>query len=126
RRVEDERSPRCRRDDRGRSERSPAVERPIHTREFGLPLYDAAMPRRHRRLVALLAVLITTVLLGSCGGNEAGKSGAPPLPGGSELLADSAKAMRGVTSTRVSINVDGDLPGVPIKSAEGQLTNEGL
>lgn len=83
------------------------------------------MPRRHLRLLVLLAVLITA-LLTSCGGGEAGKKDVPPpLPEGPGLLAKSAEAMRTVTSTRVGIEVQGELPGVPIKSAEGQLTNEG-
>lgn len=83
------------------------------------------MPRRHLRLLALLAALLTA-LVTSCGGAEAGKKdGAPPLPDGPGLLADSAEEMRTVTSTRVGINIEGDLPGVPIKSAEGQLTKEG-
>lgn len=82
------------------------------------------MPRRHLRLFALLAALITA-LLTSCGGADAGRTEPPPLPDGPSLLADSAEAMRKVTSTRVGINVEGELPGVPIKSAEGQLTNEG-
>ncbi|HEX2300769.1 MAG TPA: LppX_LprAFG lipoprotein, partial [Pseudonocardiaceae bacterium] len=84
------------------------------------------MPRRHLRLFALLAALLTA-LLTSCGGADAGRTDPPPapLPEGPRLLADSAEAMRQVTSTRVGINVEGELPGVPIKSAEGQLTNEG-
>ncbi|MGH3795715.1 MAG: LppX_LprAFG lipoprotein [Pseudonocardiaceae bacterium] len=79
------------------------------------------MPRRHLRLLALLAALVIA-LLTSCG--QAGQN-SPPLPGGATLLADSAKAMRTVTTTRVNIDVQGDLPDLPIKSAEGQVTKDG-
>jgi lipoprotein LprG len=84
------------------------------------------MPSRHLRLLALLATLLTALLTSSCGGGPAGPGqSAPALPDGAELLADSAAAMRTVTTTRAAIDVRGDLPGVPIKSAEGQLTREG-
>lgn len=72
---------------------------------------------RHWRLclLALLAVLLT-----SCGGPDEAS-----LPAGAGLLADSAKAMRTVRSARVGIGIEGQLSGVPLKSAEGLLTNEG-
>lgn len=76
------------------------------------------MPRRRRRLFTLLAVL--TALITACGGQSSSD-----LPEGAGLLADSATAMRTVTSARVGIDVEGELPGVPIKSAQGQLTSDG-
>ena len=84
------------------------------------------MPRRHLRLFALLAALIIG-LVTSCGGSGSGGTNTPPPPDGAELLAKSADAMRGVTSVRFGIDVDGVLTiaGVQIKSATGQLTNEG-
>ena len=41
------------------------------------------------------------------------------------MLADSAKAMRTVNSTRFAFDVQGNAPGVQLRSAEGQLTREG-
>lgn len=82
------------------------------------------MPRRHSHLLALLVALFTA-LLTSCGGLTPAEN-SPPLPDGAGLLADSAAAMRTATSTRVGIDVEGELPGVPIKSAEGQLSKDGL
>jgi lipoprotein LprG len=84
------------------------------------------MPRRHLRLLALLAALITG-LVTSCGGGGGGGTNAPPQPDGAELLAKSAAAMREVTSVRFGIDVDGVLTiaGVQVKSATGQLTNKG-
>ncbi|HEY2765837.1 MAG TPA: LppX_LprAFG lipoprotein [Pseudonocardiaceae bacterium] len=81
------------------------------------------MPRRHLHLLALFAALVMA-LLTSCGGQTADQK-APPLPGGASLLGDSANAMRTVMSTRVAITVDGDLPDLPIKAAEGQITKDG-
>lgn len=78
------------------------------------------MPRRYLCLLALLTALLT-----ACGG-EGGKQDSPPtLPDGARLLADSAKAMRTVTTSRVGIDVQGELPTLPIKAAQGQLTREG-
>ena len=41
------------------------------------------------------------------------------------MLADSAKAMRTVNTTRFAFDVQGNAPGVQLRSAEGQLTREG-
>ena len=84
------------------------------------------MPRRHLRLLALLAALITGFVT-SCGGSGSGDTNTPPLPEGADLLAKSAAAMRGVTSVRFGIDVEGVLTiaGVQVKSATGQLTREG-
>lgn len=83
------------------------------------------MPRRHLRLLALLAALVAA-LVTSCGGAAEQQEAPPPtLPEGAELLAEAADAMRTVTTARVEIDVQGDLPGLPIKGARGQLTREG-
>lgn len=79
--------------------------------------YDGPM-----RLVALLAALIIA-LVTSCSGS--GGQGTASLPSGAALLADSAKAMREVTSTRFALDVTGNAPGVQLRSAKGQLTREG-
>ncbi|MGQ0777701.1 MAG: LppX_LprAFG lipoprotein [Pseudonocardiales bacterium] len=78
------------------------------------------MPRRYLCLFALLTALLT-----ACGGLGGEQDSPPTLPDGAELLADSATAMRTVTTTRVGIDVQGDLPTLPIRTAEGQLTREG-
>jgi lipoprotein LprG len=41
------------------------------------------------------------------------------------LLAESAKAMRTVNTTRFAFDVQGNAPGVQLRSAAGQLTREG-
>lgn len=94
------------------------------------------MPCPRPRLVtlraALLAALLTTALTACGTGHSVQQDAAPPspepapsLPDATGLLADSAVAMRAVSSTRVSIVVEGTLRGVPIRSAEAQLTRDG-
>jgi lipoprotein LprG len=73
------------------------------------------------RLVTLFTVLFIA-LVTSCSGSSGQKV---TLPDGAAVLADSAKAMRGVTSTRFALDVQGNTPGVQLRSAEGQLTHEG-
>ena len=81
--------------------------------------YDDGM-----RLVAPLAAVIMSLIIAlvtACGGNGLTTN----LPQGATLLADSAKAMRTVNSTRFAFDVQGNAPGVQLRSAEGQLTREG-
>ncbi|MCA1820247.1 MAG: LppX_LprAFG lipoprotein [Pseudonocardiaceae bacterium] len=76
------------------------------------------------RLAAPFAAVITSLIIAlvtACGG--AGQTGT--LPQGATLLADSAKAMRTVNTTRFAFDVQGNAPGVQLRSAEGQLTREG-
>jgi lipoprotein LprG len=76
----------------------------------------------HRSLLLVLSAALLTALLSSCGARSAESSA---LPDGARLLADSAEAMRAVTTTRISLDVEGELPGAPIKSAQAQLTRDG-
>lgn len=74
------------------------------------------------RLVTLLAALIIA-LVTSCGGS--GGQQTSTLPGGTALLADSAKAMRSVNTTHFTVAVQGNTSEVQLRSAEGELTREG-
>ncbi len=76
------------------------------------------------RLAALPAVLLMSLifaLVTSCSGSGERAT----LPDGAVLLADSAKAMGTVTSTRFTIDVQDKVPTVPLQSADGRLTREG-
>jgi lipoprotein LprG len=73
------------------------------------------------RRAALFAALTLSLIIGlvtACGTTAT-------LPQGATLLADSAKAMRTVNTTRFAFDVQGNAPGVQLRSAEGQLTREG-
>jgi lipoprotein LprG len=85
--------------------------------------YDATMPRRHLRLVALFTALVIA-LLTSCTTAQEQQEKAR-LPGGAQLLADSAKAMQAVSTTHFTVEVQGNAPEIPFQSANGQLTREG-
>ena len=72
------------------------------------------------RLFAFIAALIIALVTScSASGQKA------DLPKGATLLADSATAMRAVTSTHFAVQVEGNSPGVQLRSAEGQLTRAG-
>ncbi|MGH3873323.1 MAG: LppX_LprAFG lipoprotein [Pseudonocardiaceae bacterium] len=83
--------------------------------------YDTYMPRRQLQVLAVLAALAIT-LITSCG---TGAEQRLALPDGARLLADSATAMQTVTSTRFTLDVGGNVPGIPLRSADGRLTKEG-
>jgi lipoprotein LprG len=74
------------------------------------------------RVVVLLAALFLA-LVTSCSGS--GDQQKATLPDGTALLADAAKAMRGVTTTHFTLEVQGNTSGVQLRSADGQLTREG-
>ncbi|MGH8967877.1 MAG: LppX_LprAFG lipoprotein, partial [Actinomycetes bacterium] len=75
------------------------------------------VPRSAALMMSLIFALVT-----SCSGS--GEQTAT-LPDGAALLAGSAEAMRTVTSTRFAIDVQDNVPTVPLQSANGQLTREG-
>lgn len=91
--------------------------------------YDARMPPRRRSPILLLIALVGVVaalVLAGCSGDSEGDAPRPaPLPDGSTLLTDSAEAMRGVMTTRFSLEVAGEDTGLPVQAAEGQLDQEG-
>ncbi|MDQ4103534.1 MAG: LppX_LprAFG lipoprotein [Actinomycetota bacterium] len=77
------------------------------------------------RLVALFAALLMSLifpLVTSCTGTGELKA---TLPDGTALLADSAKAMRTVTTTHFTIDVQDKVPTVPLQSADGRLKRDG-
>lgn len=86
--------------------------------------YDASMPRRRLRLLALFAALIIA-LLTSCTVTQDIQGSKASLPAGAQLLTDSATAMRTVNSTRFAIDTQGTVPEIRLRSAGGQLTREG-
>jgi len=47
------------------------------------------------------------------------------LPDGATLLSESAESMRSVKTVHFTIKVDGELPDVPVKDADGDLTSAG-
>jgi lipoprotein LprG len=52
-------------------------------------------------------------------------SGSGDLPAADEMLPDAAAAMREVESVRFDLTVDGEIPGLDIKAADGVVTADG-
>jgi lipoprotein LprG len=75
-----------------------------------------------RLVTALLAALVLT-LISSC--STSPQQQQTGLPDGTRLLADSAAAMRTVKSVHFTIAAQGDTPGISLRYADGQLTQEG-
>jgi lipoprotein LprG len=78
------------------------------------------MPRP-RAYVALVALFIAG--LAGCTKHSSTPSG--DLPDGNTLTTQGAAAMRDVSSTHVSIQIDGNISSLPLRRAEGDLTNAG-
>jgi lipoprotein LprG len=75
------------------------------------------------RLAAALFVAFVFALITSCSSGTANNQQA--LPDGNRLLADSAAAMKAVNTTHFTISAQGDVPGVSLRYADGQLTEQG-
>jgi lipoprotein LprG len=80
-----------------------------------------------RRTVAVLAgaALAVSVLGGCTHKKEATTSSSQPLPAASDLMTQSEQAMSNLSSVHFGIDVKGTLPGLPLQSAQGDLTKEG-
>lgn len=69
--------------------------------------------------------LIGSLLLALVAGCTSSGDGGGGLPAGSQVLDSAAAGMRSVTSTHFTIKVDGELPDVTVKDAEGDLNADG-
>ena len=82
-----------------------------------------------RRLLGVMAlsVLLGTVVFGAaaCTGGNAGTGEPGSLPDASGLLRESAQAMSELNTVSFALAVDGTVPGVAIRTAEGKLTKDG-
>ncbi|KAA2246009.1 LppX_LprAFG lipoprotein [Solihabitans fulvus] len=77
-----------------------------------------------RALLGSLAV--AAALVTGCQPSASGPSGnTNSLPDGAQLLTKSAATMRTVDTAHFTIKVDGELPGISVQNAEGDLTRAG-
>lgn len=74
-----------------------------------------------RMMIALLAVVALST--GACTGDDTAQD--QPLPDAASLLRDSAEATSAITSTHVTLAVNGEIPGLSVRSVDGDLTREG-
>jgi lipoprotein LprG len=81
----------------------------------------APMRRPHAVLVAVLAAAAATAaLLAGCSSSK----NAGPLPDAATLVKESSVATRDVRSAHLELSVDGKIKGLPVKTLEGDLTNQ--
>lgn len=73
-----------------------------------------------RFLVASLALVAAVVTACSDDGGDDSS-----LPAGGELMSDAAASTAKITSAHFTLTVNGEVPGLTVQSAEGDLTREG-
>lgn len=79
-----------------------------------------------RLLVATVALLaLVAVGLSACTSDDSPPEADPSLPKGAELLKSAAAATSDITSAHFTLKVNGEVPGLSVQSAEGDLTREG-
>lgn len=77
------------------------------------------MPKR-RRLVAVLAALLTaTMLVGAC---TSSKKSAGPLPDAATLLKQSSDTTKKLKSVHLVLSTTGKVPGLPVQTLTGDIT----
>ncbi|MEV6107807.1 LppX_LprAFG lipoprotein [Streptomyces sp. NPDC051940] len=79
--------------------------------------------RTPRALAAVMAVL--ALPLAGCSSGGSGSKEATNLPAAAQLLSSGATAMTAVQSMRFSINTSGQITGLAVRKATGQLTRAG-
>jgi lipoprotein LprG len=74
-----------------------------------------------RRLSAVIASLtLATALIAGC--SSGSKQSSAPLPDATTLVKQSADATKNVKSAHIALSIQGKIPGLPIKTLNGDLT----
>lgn len=77
------------------------------------------------RRILLVTLALATAAATACSSEEPAADGGGNLPDGQELLRDAAKSTADIRSAHFTLAVNGEIPGLSVKSAEGDLTREG-
>jgi lipoprotein LprG len=81
------------------------------------------MPLGRRSTATILAAIaLTTSLVAGCSKSDNAQNNAP-LPDAAALLKQSAQTTRDLKSAHLELTVQGKLPGLPVKTLSGDLTN---
>jgi lipoprotein LprG len=76
------------------------------------------------RRILFVTLALTTAFATACSSSgDSGDTGS--LPDGAGLLKDAAASMADVKSAHFTLTVNGEVPDLPVKKAEGDLTREG-
>lgn len=76
------------------------------------------------RRILLVTLALTAAVATACSSDEPSSSDGN-LPDGKALLQESAASTADIKSAHFTLAVNGELPGLSVKSAEGDLTREG-
>jgi lipoprotein LprG len=76
------------------------------------------------RRILLVTLALTAAVATACSSDEPA-AGDGTLPGAAGLLKDSAASTADIRSAHFTLAVNGEIPGLSVKSAEGDLTREG-
>jgi lipoprotein LprG len=77
------------------------------------------------RRILFVTLALTTAFATACSSSDSPPSDGGSLPDGAGLLKDAAASMANVKSAHFTLTVNGDMPDLPVKKAEGDLTREG-
>lgn len=75
-----------------------------------------------RRILAGAGALLAVLTVPACGSDSGSYES---LPDGPALVRDAAEATRDIQSTHFTLRVDGTVPGLSVRSLDGDLTREG-
>ncbi|GAB1516499.1 LppX_LprAFG lipoprotein [Actinophytocola sp. KF-1] len=75
------------------------------------------------RRILLVTLAFTAAVATACSSDEPADNG--DLPDAAGLLSDAAASTAEITSAHFTLTVNGEISGLPVKSAEGDLTREG-
>lgn len=79
-----------------------------------------SMPTRRRLSAVLASLTLATALIAGC--SSGSKPSGAPLPDATTLVKQSADATKNVKSAHITLSVQGKIPGLPIKTLNGDLT----
>ncbi|TDV37543.1 LppX_LprAFG lipoprotein [Actinophytocola oryzae] len=78
------------------------------------------------RRILFVTLALTTAFASACSSSEETPAGGgSSLPDGAGLLKDAAASTADIRSAHFTLTVNGELPEIPVKKAEGDLTREG-
>ncbi len=76
------------------------------------------------RRILFVTLALTTAFASACSSSDT-PAGGGSLPDGAGLLKDAATSTANIKSAHFTLTVNGDVPDLPVKKAEGDLTREG-
>lgn len=79
-----------------------------------------SMQTRRRLLAVFASLTLATAVIAGC--SSGSKQSGAPLPDATTLVKQSADATKNVKSAHIALSIQGKIPGLPIKTLNGDLT----